>query len=135
MKLHSQQAGRRARIEIIPLIDIVFFLLATFVMVSMSMVKNQGIAVRLPTAGSSESLPRESAVTVSVDQNGDLFLNKVAITLPDLVTELQRRKDQFPELRVFINADGNARFQGVVSILDETRQLGITRVAIETEKP
>ena len=53
MKITSPVSRKKARIEIIPLIDIMFFLLATFVMVSMSMVKNQGIAVNLPKASTS----------------------------------------------------------------------------------
>lgn len=134
MKLQHGLGRRKARIEIIPLIDIVFFLLATFVMVSLSMVKNQGIAVRLPSAGSSEQLPRESAVTVSVDKEGVLYLDKAPVSLGDLVSSLRSRKEQFPDLRVFINADAEARFRGVVEVLDETRKLGITRIAIETEK-
>ncbi len=135
MKLsQANTRRRRARIEIIPLIDIVFFLLATFVMVSMSMVQNQGVAVRLPSASTTEQLPRESAVTVSVDRDGGFFIDKTPTTLADLAFELRNRKEKFPDLRVFINADGEARFHGVVSILDETRKLGISRVAIETEK-
>ena len=52
----SQGGRKRARIEIIPLIDIIFFLLATFIMVSLSMTKNQGVQVALPTAGTAASL-------------------------------------------------------------------------------
>ena len=61
--------GKRARIEIIPLIDIIFFLLATFIMVSLSMTKNQGVQVALPTAGTASALydkqEAEKAVALS----------------------------------------------------------------------
>ena len=70
--------GKRARIEIIPLIDIIFFLLATFIMVSLSMSKNQGVQVALPTAASAASLgdDTEKAVTLIVTVKGDVFYNK-----------------------------------------------------------
>ena len=72
--------GKKARIEIIPLIDIIFFLLATFIMVSLSMSKNQGVNVALPGASTAQSLgdqsEMEKAVTLSVNDKGELFFNK-----------------------------------------------------------
>ncbi|MGH9797690.1 MAG: ExbD/TolR family protein, partial [Candidatus Polarisedimenticolia bacterium] len=70
---------KRARIEIIPLIDIIFFLLATFIMVSLSMTKNQGVQVALPTASTAASLgdqaELEKALTLSVNDKGEVFFN------------------------------------------------------------
>ncbi len=130
----GRHARRRVRIEIVPLIDIVFFLLATFVMVSLSMVKNQGISVKLPVAATVDALPRDTPLTVSIDRDGLLFLNKSAIALADLIAVLSQAKQSEPEVRVFINADGEARFQLVVTVLDEIRKLGISRIALETQK-
>src|SRR5215831_19425469 len=88
--------GKRARIEIIPLIDIIFFLLATFVMVSLSMTKNQGVNVALPTAGTAASLgdnkEMEKAVTLSVNNKGEIFFNKDKITIAQLPMKLQTFK-------------------------------------------
>ena len=74
MKIPYASAKKRGRIEIVPLIDVIFFLLATFVMVSLSMVKNQGIFVNLPRA--STGAPRErgqaSVVTVTVTEKSRL---------------------------------------------------------------
>nr|MCU0254313.1 biopolymer transporter ExbD [Acidobacteriota bacterium] len=70
---------KSARIEIIPLIDIIFFLLATFIMVSLSMTKNQGVQVALPTASTAQSLgdqqEMDRTVTLSVNAKGELFFN------------------------------------------------------------
>ena len=81
----SARGVRRARIEIIPLIDIIFFLLATFIMVSLSMTKNQGVQVALPTASSAASLgdqqEMDKAVTLSVNEKGEIFYNKDKITI------------------------------------------------------
>ncbi len=131
-------SGKRARIEIIPLIDIIFFLLATFIMVSLSMTKNQGVQVALPAAGSATSLgdqqEMEKAVTLSVTDKGDIFYNKEKITLAQLPMRLQTFKINSKDPKVIINSDGAADFKHVVGVLDEVRKTGISKVGINTEK-
>ena len=134
MKIPLTFQRKRARIEIIPLIDIIFFLLATFMMVSMSMVKNQGIVVRLPSAASAAPQDRQSTVTVSVTENGMLYLDKEMISMVSLKTRLQALKESQPALTVFINGDEHADFGKAVAVLDEVRLLGITKVSIQTKK-
>jgi biopolymer transport protein ExbD len=130
--------GKRARIEIIPLIDIIFFLLATFIMVSLSMTQNQGIQVALPTASAATSLgdqqEMEKAVTLSVTEKGEVFFNKEKITLAQLPMRLQAFKAGAKDPKVIINSDGNADFSKVVLVLDEVRRVGIAKVGINTEK-
>ncbi len=130
--------GKRARIEIIPLIDIIFFLLATFIMVSLSMSKNQGVQVALPTASSAASLGDQSeldkAVTLSVTGKGDVFWNKDKITVAQLPLKLQNLKATSKEPKVIINSDGTADFKHVVAVLDEVRRIGIAKVGINTDK-
>ena len=129
---------KRARIEIIPLIDIIFFLLATFIMVSLSMTKNQGVQVALPAAGSAASLgpqeEMEKAVTLSINEKGDVFFNKEKITIAQLPLRLQAFKATAKDPKVIVNSDGAANFKNVVAVLDEVRKIGITKVGINTEK-
>ena len=129
---------KRARIEIIPLIDIIFFLLATFIMVSLSMTKNQGVQVSLPTAGTAASLgdqqEMEKAVTLSVNGKGEVFYNKDKITIAQLPLKLQTLKATSKDPKVIINSDGTADFKNVVAVLDEVRKIGIAKVGINTEK-
>ena len=131
-------AGKKARIEIIPLIDIIFFLLATFIMVSLSMTKNQGVQVSLPTAGTAASLgdqqEMEKAVTLSVNGKGEVFYNKDKITIAQLPLKLQTLKATSKDPKVIINSDGTADFKNVVAVLDEVRKIGIAKVGINTEK-
>jgi biopolymer transport protein ExbD len=138
MNIPSPRAHKRARIEIIPLIDIIFFLLATFVMVSLSMTKNQGVQVALPTAGSAASLgdqqEMEKAVTLSVNAKGEVFWNKEKITIAQLPMRLQTFKATSKDPKVVINSDGAADFKHVVAVLDEVRRIGIAKVGINTEK-
>ena len=133
MTIPSPRAHKRARIEIIPLIDIVFFLLATFVMVSLSMVKNQGISVNLPVAATSAKQDRKDYTTISVTEKGDYFFNKEPITVEQIPARLAALKTADPDPRVFINGDQKAEFGKAILVLDEVRKLGISKVAIETK--
>lgn len=126
-------ARRKARIEIIPLIDVVFFLLATFIMVSLSMVKNQGISVNLPSATTASAEDRKASVIISVDKDGSVYLDKEQISIEALKGKLQTLKINEPDLRVFINGDDHAYFGKAVSIFDEVRAAGITKVSIQTK--
>ena len=132
MNIPSIRPRKHARIEIVPLIDIMFFLLATFVMVSLSMVKNRGIPVILPAASTSAAQDHKDHVTVSIAETGQLYLDKRELSQEQLVTELRALHEANAELRVFIRGDESARLGLAIAVLDETRKLGITKVAFET---
>jgi biopolymer transport protein ExbD len=134
MKIPAAYQRKRARIEIIPLIDIMFFLLATFVVVSLSMIRNEGITVRLPTAASGTREERNTAVTVSITEAGEIFLDKDKVALPELRDRLRAAQEAEPELAVFINGDERADFGIAVGVFDQVRMLGIAKVAVQTVK-
>lgn len=123
---------RRARIEIVPLIDIVFFLLATFVLVSLSMVRHKGIPVVLPGAATGVQQEQQDHVVVSISDAGQLYLDKTELAPADLYEKMRRLKENDPDLRVLINGDEDARLGLAIQVLDEIRRLGITKVAFET---
>jgi biopolymer transport protein ExbD len=133
MKIPSPRAKAKARIEIIPLIDIIFFLLATFVMVSLSMIKNKGIPINLPVASTGAPQERKDYVSISVTEAGEFLFNKEPVDKAQLTARLTELKAVSPDQRVFINGDAKADFENIVSVLDEARKLGITKVAIETK--
>ncbi|MEI6167574.1 MAG: biopolymer transporter ExbD [bacterium] len=131
-------SGKKARIEIIPLIDIIFFLLATFIMVSLSMTQNQGVSVALPSASSAASLgdqqEMQKSVTLSVNEKGEVFYNKEKTSISQLPMRLQNYKTTSKDPKVIINADAGANFKNVVAVLDEVRKCGIAKVGINTDK-
>jgi biopolymer transport protein ExbD len=132
MRLPSTTA-RRPRIEVIPLIDIIFFLLATFVMVSLSMVKNQGIPVVLPKAATGQpQQPPGRTATVTITEGGRLYVDREPVTFETLPRRLEALRAQDQELRVVFNGDELAYFGDVVKALDETRKVGLEKVAIQT---
>jgi biopolymer transport protein ExbD len=134
MNVPSPSARKRARIEIIPLIDIMFFLLATFLMVSLSMVKNQGVNVNVPVASTTSSQELKDYATISITDHGEIYYNKEKISPDQLSLYLKSLKETYAEPKVFINGDEKAVFGTVVAVLDEARKIGITKVAIQTRK-
>ena len=134
MKIPLPTTRRKARIEIIPLIDVIFFLLATFVMVSLSMVKNQGISVHLPSVVTVTAQERKAAVTITVTKSGDIYLNQEKLAPGLLPQRLKQLRTENPDMRVFINGDNEAYFGNAIQILDEVRSSGITKVAVQTKQ-
>ena len=134
----SRGGKKRARIEIIPLIDIIFFLLATFIMVSLSMTKNQGIKVALPSATTAQSLgdqkELDKAVTLSVNGKGEVFYNKEKVALAQLPMRLSAYKANSKDPKVLVNADATAECKNLVAVLDEVKKVGISKVALNTDK-
>ena len=126
---------KQARIEIVPLIDVVFFLLATFVMVSLSMTKNQGLQVQLPSAATAEKIDdRDKAATLTVRETGEIYFNKDKIAAAQLPLRLQAYKATVKDPKVVVSAEATVNFKYVVAALDEVRRAGITKVAVSTEK-
>lgn len=135
VQIPSPQARKHARIEIIPLIDIVFFLLATFVMVSLAMVKNKGIPVNLPVAASGAPQERKDYTSITITERGEVYLDKQVVTLEALDAALKDLLAANPDPRVFINGDTKAAFGQAVEVLDHVRRAGISKIAIETRPP
>ena len=133
MTIPSPRAQKRARIEIIPLIDVIFFLLATFIMVSLSMVKSRGIPVNLPAASTSAKQNPANDTVITVTAKGTLFFNKESLTLEQLPARLRQLKAVNPDPKVYLNGDDKANFGAAVAVLDELRKADISKVAIDTQ--
>jgi biopolymer transport protein ExbD len=125
---------KKARIEIIPLIDVIFFLLATFVLFTLSLNKIQSLPVNLPVASptASSAKPDEDTVTLQVSDQGTCYWNKELINLNEIGPRLQQYKTQVPNPRVLIAGDDKAKFGITVRALDEVRKAGIQQVSVET---
>jgi biopolymer transport protein ExbD len=134
IRISAPAAKRKARIEIIPLIDIVFFLLATFVMVSLSMVKNQGMTVNLPQSRTAAAIDRTETFTLTVDRDGVFYLEKEKIPADALKSRLERLHREFPASGVIVNGDDAATFGAAIHALDEIRRAGIQKVSIQTRR-
>jgi len=124
-----------ARIEIVPLIDIMFFLLAAFMLVSLSMVNMKSVKVNLPTATTAGPDSRRNIMDVSVDKNGGVFLDKKPVGDNELVLSLAAAQRANPSVRVFLSGDRDVRYGAVVHALDLVRSAGVQNVAFEIHQP
>ena len=124
---------KKARIEIIPLIDVIFFLLATFVLFTLSLNKTQGVHVTLPQVQTAEPRATEGSHTVSVTEQGTLAWDKEYVSLDEFLNRLKVFHTQNPEGRILINGDENATFNAAIYVFDEARKAGFEKVLIETK--
>jgi len=126
-----------ARIEIIPLIDIMFFLLAAFMLVSLSMVNLKSLRVDLPTATATAAGAdlANDLVNLSVDRAGLVYFDREPVGANELAGRLAARRATHPNARVFISGDREARHGDIIRVLDLVRAAGIERVAFETRPP
>ncbi|HEX4643977.1 MAG TPA: biopolymer transporter ExbD [Verrucomicrobiae bacterium] len=129
MKLRSPVQRRHSRIEIIPLIDIMFFLLASFMMVSLQLSKTQNIKVNLPAASEAQPDFKPDMVNIAVDPSGGVWLEKKPITLPELYTTLSNRFRHDTNVPVYISGDRDTLHGAMVGVYEIVRQAGIQKVA------
>src|SRR5208337_892576 len=132
MRIPSPIPKRRSRIVIIPLIDIMFFLLASFMMVSLEMSKSENIKVRLPPATQSRQDYKPDMVNIAVDKSGAVWLEKKTISLPALSLVLSNRFRADTNLPVYISGDRDTRHGDMVLVYQAVRSAGIQKVAFMT---
>lgn len=133
MKLRSPLLQKKTRLEIIPLIDIMFFLLASFMLVSLSMTKQQSIKVSLPVASSAQKDMKPDRIDLAVSADGSVYFEKKMIGLLDLESLLRTKHAANAETPVFISGDENARHGDTVRVLDLLRRIGFQKVAFNTK--
>src|SRR5919205_3313473 len=131
MRVSSPIPHKKARIEIIPLIDIMFFLLASFMMVSLSQVHMKGIKVNLPTGQSGETQSKRDYISVSVDANGYPYFDKEQMSFEALAARLQKVHQENPEAKVFVRGDANTVHANIIHVLDILRSVGFYKIAFE----
>lgn len=136
VKLQSQSGddeGDEARIEIIPLIDIMFFLLAAFMLVSLSMTHVRRVPINLPTASSAQEETTTPPIQIAIDAKGVTTWDSKVVTLSEITTRLKSAVIG-GETRVMISADADTRHRQVVGVLDAVKAAGVEKVGIETRE-
>ena len=126
---------KKARIEIIPLIDVIFFLLATFVLFTLSLNRIQSVPVDLPVASDKPPDPAEQPkdmLTIQVSDQGNVYWNRELIDLDEVPARLEQYKKQVQLPRILVAGDDRARWGVTVQVLDEVRKANIEKVSMET---
>ncbi len=131
MKLRRSRQSRRGRIEIIPMIDVMFFLLATFMLASLSMQQLNAVQVNLPQ-GAAEPMKARTPVTLTVTPDGQLFLDKAAVTLDSLAPTLRTMLDT-ADPKVIVAADNAAPNGVIVQAMLKAREAGAQHFLIAVQ--
>jgi len=133
MKIISPLPRKRGRLEIIPLIDIMFFLLASFMMVSLTMQHLTGITVNLPTATQAKSTAKPDMATLTIDRFGQVSIDGRPIRLPDLFKLLRDKAAANPHYPVYIQGQKETTHAAMIYVLDLVKRAGIQKVAFSVK--
>jgi biopolymer transport protein ExbD len=123
---------RSPRIEMLPLIDVVFLLLVVFIYAMLSMAVHRGLPVALPTSSSAQVESR-SILSITVTAQGDLFVDKEPVKLQDLGTVLEQRAAQDRQAGVLLFADRMLPYQDLFRVLDQVRRAGLSHISLQAE--
>ncbi len=130
MKIRTPISQKSSRLEIIPLIDIMFFLLASFMMVSLQMQTVRTLKAGLPTATQATASTKSGIVNVLVNRDGQVSVDKKPLSFADFNTLLTSRYSLNTNLPVFLTGAQDATHGSMIYVLDLVKRAGIRRVAI-----
>jgi len=123
---------RRARIEMLPLIDIVFLLLVFFIYAMLSMAVHRGLPVVLPTSSTSK-VDKHLVLSVTVKADGTIYVDKEQVTLRDLAEFLETKSGGSKKHGVLLFADRSLSYQKLFRVLDQIRSAGLSRISLQAE--
>src|SRR5215468_3692652 len=129
MKIGSPIPHHKARIEIIPLIDIMFFLLASFMLASLALIRLQSIKMDLPTGQQATKSTRKDLINLKVAKNGDYFIDKKLVSSVELRSYVSNAFHTNANTAVYITGDPDATHGMIVDTIDLVRQEGIQKVS------
>ena len=124
---------KKPRIEIIPMIDIMLFLLVFFVMLTISMIPTSGLIGHLPTSKTSQELP-PLKVMIEVHEDGHLVVDQVTMGVSALQDKLRQVQQQTSKTIVTIAGSAKVSLQQLTDVMDACRQTGITQIGLSTQK-
>ena len=127
--------GRKAYddINITPMLDLAYVLLVIFILMATASV--QGIKVDLPKASSAQSLVQPRTIAITVNQEGQIFMDAFPVSLSDLETRLRNAKASNPDVPIVLKGDQTAQYGKITEVLDLCRRLDLNKVGLVTGKP
>lgn len=131
--MHIQaQTKKRVRIEMLPLIDIVFLILVFFIYAALSMAVHRGIPVLLPKSTTAK-IDKKLIISVTVTADGTIYLDKEPVSLANLSLALEKKAGKRKETGVLLFSDRSLPYQKLFQVLDRIRMAGLTRISLQAE--
>ncbi|MGM0500390.1 MAG: ExbD/TolR family protein [Bacillota bacterium] len=124
---------KKSTINIIPMIDVIFFLLVFFMLFTTFRTTPEGIEMQLPKAVTATEQNTENFI-VQIDSEGNYYYDDQSLTLNQIISEAEVSNNENNNLTIVISADKNTRYENVVSLMDGMRNVGITRLALAADK-
>ena len=134
MDLDDNEPDLPPFINVVPLIDVMFALLTFFIMSTLFLTRSEGLPVNLPKAATAKEQQIPTKVTITVDEKGQVSLNRDPIAVNDLAGRVRTLVGSNPDALVIINADKKVLHGEIVGIMDQVRQVKGARLAIATQK-
>ena len=132
MKLEPMNVEKKPKIMIIPMIDIIFFLLVFFMMSMLSMVVQKSINLNLPQTASAK-VNVEQTLPVSITSDGTIYVEKEKIAKADFRKRMEIEKNRNPNVAIVLRADAKSEHGDFVFVLDQLKSVGISKIGIATE--
>lgn len=132
MRIRSLRVEKQPKLMIIPMIDIIFFLLVFFMMSMLTMVVQKAVNLSLPQTISAK-VNMESSVPISIMKDGSIYFEQEPIAPDMLKRRLQIEKERNPKLAIILRADSESQHKMFVYVLDQIKQVGIDRIGIATD--
>ncbi|MEI7264493.1 ExbD/TolR family protein [Pectobacterium carotovorum] len=133
MRNWNEPKKRKAHIDLVPMIDVMMFLLVFFVLISMNVIPALGLKTQLPAAGSAQQLKPQKKAIITLGAQDHLELDGQPMALSDLVTTLQQQQ-QDQQTTIIINSDKSVEVERLVAVMDTLRQGGFSSISIATRK-
>ena len=131
MKLNIS-ANRKARMEMVPLIDTVFLIMVFFVYSMLSMAVHRGLPVLLP-ASSTSDIEKQLVLSVTVKSDGTVYIDREQISSGDLAAALKHKAGSEQQAGVLLFADSSLSYQKLFNVLDQIKKSGINRISLQSE--
>ena len=135
MRNWPSRPERHARIEIIPMIDVMMFLLVFFVLISLNVIPMTGVKTKLPTAGVTEQANPKNKVVITLLKNGEMMFDDIKVQVSNLNALLEKKKSEFGEnFSVLINGDESASLQNLIDVMDVLKKNNVSAMTIAAKK-
>jgi biopolymer transport protein ExbD len=128
----NPRVDRKVRIEMLPLIDIVFLLLVFFIYAMLSMAVHRGLPVVLPTS-STAKIDKRLVLSITVKSDGTLYVNKKRVSLDNFKHILKIESQRTDNKGVLLFADRDLPYQALFRVLDQIREVGLNRISLQAE--
>ncbi len=128
----NMPANHKSRIEMLPLIDIVFLLLVVFIYTMLSMAVHHGLRLSLPTSSVAE-IEKHLVLSVTVKRDGTVYIDKEPVALDALIQTLESKSLGHPNPGVLLFADNALSYQNLFQVLDRIKMAGLSRISLQAE--